>query len=91
MRSHLLFMAAALALLAAPATSHAQAVVRGAKAGAAVGNKAAGPVGAAVGGVVGGASYGVRSGVDTVLGMPPQTGSVKRTRAPHKKRTTQHP
>lgn len=89
MKSHLLFVVAGLALVAAPATSHGQAVVRGAKEGAAVGNKAAGPIGAAVGGVVGGASFGVRSGVDTVLGMPPQTGSVQRNRAPHKKRVTQ--
>jgi hypothetical protein len=89
MKMHLLMAVAGLAVLVAPGASQAQAVVRGAKAGAAVGNKAAGPVGAAVGGVVGGVSYGVRSGVDTVLGLPHDTGTVQRHRT-SKKRPVHH-
>lgn len=77
--------AAGIMVLAAPA-AHSQAVMRGAQEGAAVGNKAAGPVGAAVGSVLGGASYGLRSGASRLLGIPEETGSVRRGRTPHKKR-----
>jgi hypothetical protein len=77
--------AAGVIVLAAPA-AHSQAIMRGVQEGAAVGNKAAGPVGAAVGSVLGGASYGFRSGASKVLGIPEETGSVRRSRTPHKKR-----
>ena len=46
-------------VLAGPAPSMAQGVVRGAQEGAAVGNRAAGPVGGVVGGAVGGVFGGV--------------------------------
>jgi hypothetical protein len=81
----ILLAAAGVAVLAAPA-ANSQAIVRGAKEGAAVGNRATGPIGAAVGGVVGGASFGFRSGASRVLGIPEETGSVQRVRTPQKRR-----
>jgi uncharacterized membrane protein YeaQ/YmgE (transglycosylase-associated protein family) len=77
--------AAGIALLAAPEVN-AQAVMRGAQGGAAVGNKAAGPVGAVVGSVLGGASFGFRRAASTVLGVPEETGSTVHGRIPHKQR-----
>jgi len=85
MKIRLMLAMAGLACLMAPA-ANAQAVMRGAKEGAAVGNRAAGPVGAAVGSVLGGAAYGFRSGASTVLGIPEETGSVKRSAKANKKR-----
>ena len=85
MKLRILLTAAGIAVLAAPAVN-SQAIVRGAKEGAAVGNRAAGPVGAAVGSVVGGASFGFRSGASRVLGIPEETGSVQRARTPQKRR-----
>ena len=85
MKLRILLTAAGIAVLAAPA-ANSQAIVRGAKVGAAVGNRAAGPVGAAVGSVVGGASFGFRSGASRVLGIPEETGSVQRARIPQKRR-----
>ena len=83
MKLRILLATAGLVVLIAPA-AQSQAIMRGAQQGAAVGNKAAGPVGAAVGSVLGGASYGFRSGASKVLGIPEETGSVRRT--PHKKK-----
>ncbi|WP_293864574.1 hypothetical protein [uncultured Alsobacter sp.] len=76
-------LSAAAFLLAMPAPSMAQGVVRGAQEGAAVGNKAAGPVGGVVGGAVGGIFGGVAGGVKGVLGIPQNTstGGRKATRA----------
>jgi hypothetical protein len=79
MRFHLLLGAVAVAALTAgPASS--QGIVRGAEQGAAVGNKAAGPVGGAVGGAVGGVAGGVAGGVKGVLGIPQNTGTIKKAR-----------
>jgi hypothetical protein len=80
-----LLAAAGLVILVAPA-AHSQAIMRGAREGAAVGNKAAGPVGAAVGSVMGAASFGFRSAASGVLGIPEETGSVQQGRTPRKKR-----
>ena len=85
MKLRILLATAGLVVLAAPA-AQSQAIMRGAQQGAAVGNKAAGPIGAAVGSVLGGASYGFRSGASKVLGIPEETGSVRRT--PHKKKVS---
>lgn len=63
----------AVSLLALPAVSHAQGIVRGAQEGAQAGDRAAGPVGGAVGTVVGGVGGGVVGGVKGVLGVPQRT------------------
>jgi hypothetical protein len=76
-----------LLMLAAPAAD-AQGVVRGAQEGAAVGNRAAGPVGGAVGGAVGGVAGGVAGGVKGVLGVPQNTGTVRRHRVAKRAKTT---
>ena len=61
---------ALLALLAIPAVSHAQGIVRGAQEGSYEGGRVAGPVGAAVGGAVGAGVGGAVGAVDGVLGIP---------------------
>jgi len=76
MRNRLLFVAA-LGLMV-PAAANAQSVVRGIHEGAAVGNRVAGPIGAGVGSVLGGSAYAFRSGASKVLGIPEETGSIKR-------------
>jgi hypothetical protein len=90
MKLHLLLLTTGLIVTAAPISANAGAIERGVKEGAAVGNKAAGPVGGAVGSVMGGAAYGFRSGASKVLGIPEETGSVRRHHAPQKKHTVHH-
>jgi hypothetical protein len=85
-KARVLLTAVGFAILAMPNAVHAQAIARGAQEGAAVGNRAAGRVGAAVGSVIGGASFGIRSGVNSLLGFPQETGTVQRHRASQKKR-----
>jgi hypothetical protein len=85
MRSRLLFVVAAVGLML-PAAASAQSVMRGVHEGAAVGNRAAGPIGAGVGAVLGGSAYAFRSGASKVLGIPEETGSVKRHHVSRKKR-----
>jgi hypothetical protein len=45
----------------------------------------AGPVGAPVGAVMGGSAYGFRTGASKVIGVPEETGSVRRPRASQKR------
>jgi hypothetical protein len=90
MTFRLVMAAAGVFALAAPlSAAHAQSinqsVNQGVEKGAATGGKAAGPVGAAVGSVMGGTAYGFRAGASKVLGIPQETGSVNKHRAPHKK------
>jgi phage tail tape-measure protein len=87
MRATILISALGLVMLA-PMAADAQGVVRGAQEGAAVGNHTAGPVGAAVGGAVGGVAGGVAGGVKGVLGVPQNTGTVKRHRASKRVKNT---
>ena len=87
MRASVFFTAVGLAILAAPVTVQAQGIVRGAEQGAAVGNRAAGPIGGAVGGAVGGVAGGVAGGVKGVLGVPQNTGSVRRVHRHQTSRT----
>jgi hypothetical protein len=84
MKARVLLTIAGLMVLAVPVSAQAQGIVRGAQKGAAVGNRTAGPVGGAVGGAVGGVVGGVAGGVKGVLGIPQETGTVKRR--PAKKR-----
>jgi hypothetical protein len=85
MKGRVLVMIAGLVILAVPASAQAQGIVRGAEQGAAVGKRTAGPVGGAVGGAVGGVVGGVAGGVKGVLGIPQETGTIKRR--PARKRT----
>jgi hypothetical protein len=73
-------------LVALPMTVEAGSISRGAKEGSAYGKRVAGPVGGAVGSVMGGAAYGFRSGASKVLGVPEETGAVKRKATPRSKR-----
>lgn len=85
MNLRVLMLTTGLVLLAVP-VAHAQAVVRGAQQGVAVGNRAAGPVGAVVGGVVGAGAYAFRSGASRVIGVPEESGSARAQRSVTKKR-----
>jgi hypothetical protein len=85
MRSHLVLAVLATAVLAAPVAVQAGSIERGAKAGTAYGKRVAGPVGAPVGAVMGGSAYGFRSGASKVIGVPEETGSVRRPRASQKR------
>jgi hypothetical protein len=64
---HILFAAAATAILASPLAAQAQGIPDGIAHGAYVGNNTAGPVGAVVGGAVGG----VIGGVEGLFGVRP--------------------
>jgi hypothetical protein len=88
MTVRVLVIAIGLAILAIPA-ANAQAVVRGAREGAAVGNRAAGPVGAAVGSVMGASAFAFRSGASWVLGIPEEAGNIQPQRTRQKKRSVQ--
>jgi hypothetical protein len=69
---------AAVTLLGASVAVQAGSIERGFRDGVSTGNKAAGPVGGAIGGVMGATAYGFRSGASKVLGIPEETGSVRR-------------
>jgi hypothetical protein len=88
MRNRWLVAVAAVGLML-PAAANAQSVMRGVREGAAVGNRVAGPIGAGVGSVLGGSAYAVRSGASAVLGVPEETGSIKRPHTPRQRRTHQ--
>lgn len=67
MKFHILFAAAATAILASPLAAQAQGIPDGIAHGAYVGNNTAGPVGAVVGSAVGG----VIGGVEGLFGVRP--------------------
>ncbi len=86
MKFHLLFAAAAVAVVTSPIAAQAQGIPDGITHGTYVGGTTAGPVGAIVGGAVGG----VIGGVGGLFGVRPVYAEYAEPRVYHHRRWARH-